>query len=132
MPEPKTVKNRIHLRLRPTTSREEEVERLSALGATLIADHREPDGAGRAVLADPEGNEFRVLRSESDHAAMPSWRADAQVGSPVAAGRGHGVRAQEHGRTGRAQGRARRHRDGLLHAPPAPARRRRTAPATPL
>ncbi|MBT1185021.1 VOC family protein [Streptomyces sp. CJ_13] len=72
VPEPKTVKNRIHLCLRPTTSREEEVERLLALGATLVTDHRKPDGAGWAVLADPEGNEFCVLRSESDHAAMPS------------------------------------------------------------
>ncbi|MER5371263.1 VOC family protein [Streptomyces sp. NPDC002722] len=70
VPEPKKVKNRIHLCLRPTTSREEEVERLLALGATLVTDRREPDGAGWAVLADPEGNEFCVLRSESDRAAM--------------------------------------------------------------
>jgi predicted enzyme related to lactoylglutathione lyase len=68
VPEPKTVKNRIHLCLRPTTSREEEIERLLALGATLVTDRREPDGAGWAVLADPEGNEFCVLRSESDRA----------------------------------------------------------------
>ncbi|MFD8988182.1 VOC family protein [Streptomyces goshikiensis] len=72
VPEAKTVKNRIHLCLRPTSSREEEVERLLALGATLVTDHRKPDGAGWAVLADPEGNEFCVLRSESDHAAMSS------------------------------------------------------------
>ncbi|MGK5551787.1 VOC family protein [Actinomadura kijaniata] len=72
VPEPKTVKNRIHLCLRPTTSREEEVERLLALGATLVADRREPDGTGWAVLADPEGNEFCVLRGESDHAATSS------------------------------------------------------------
>jgi len=70
VPEAKTVKNRIHLCLRPETSREEEVERLLGLGATLVADHRNPDGAGWAVLADPEGNEFCVLRSESDRAAM--------------------------------------------------------------
>ncbi|MFJ6052613.1 VOC family protein [Streptomyces sp. NPDC092307] len=69
VPEPKTVKNRIHLCLRPTTSREEEVERLLKLGATLVVDRRQPDGAGWAVLADPEGNEFCVLRGESDHAA---------------------------------------------------------------
>lgn len=70
--EPKTVKNRVHLCLRPETSREEEVDRLLRLGATLVADRREPGGAGWAVLADPEGNEFCVLRSQSDHAAMPS------------------------------------------------------------
>ncbi|MCX5308289.1 VOC family protein [Streptomyces sp. NBC_00160] len=70
VPEPKTVKNRIHLCLRPTTSREEEVERLLGLGATLVADRRQPDGTGWAVLADPEGNEFCVLRGESDGTAM--------------------------------------------------------------
>ncbi|MEV6354875.1 VOC family protein [Streptomyces hydrogenans] len=69
VPEPKTVKNRIHLCLRPTTTRDAEVERLLGLGATLVGDLREPDGAGWAVLADPEGNEFCVLRSDSDRAA---------------------------------------------------------------
>ncbi|MFG2588588.1 VOC family protein [Streptomyces sp. NPDC048438] len=72
VPEPKTVKNRVHLCLRPESSREEEVERLLGLGATLVADRREPGGAGWAVLADPEGNEFCVLRSESDRAAVSS------------------------------------------------------------
>ncbi|MFC8825949.1 VOC family protein [Streptomyces sp. NPDC057137] len=72
VPESKSVKNRIHLCLRPETSREEEVDRLLGLGATLVADLREADGAGWAVLADPEGNEFCVLRSESDRAAMSS------------------------------------------------------------
>ncbi|MFD0148411.1 VOC family protein [Streptomyces sp. NPDC055721] len=72
VPEPKTVKNRLHLCLRPETSREEEVERLLGLGATLVADRREADGAGWAVLADPEGNEFCVLRSAAERAAMSS------------------------------------------------------------
>ncbi|WP_418956777.1 VOC family protein [Streptomyces tritici] len=66
VPEPKTVKNRVHLCVRPLTSREEEVTRLLGLGATMVADRREPDGAGWAVLADPEGNEFCVLRSEAE------------------------------------------------------------------
>ncbi|WP_210583677.1 VOC family protein [Streptomyces sp. GESEQ-35] len=69
VPETKTIKNRIHLCLRPETSREQEVERLLGLGATFVTDHRNPDGSGWAVLADPEGNEFCVLRSESDRAA---------------------------------------------------------------
>ncbi|ASR36301.1 glyoxalase [Prauserella marina] len=64
VPEPKTSKNRIHLCLRPSTSREAEIARLLELGATWVADHREPDGSGWAVLADPEGNEFCVLRAE--------------------------------------------------------------------
>ncbi|GGO54172.1 VOC family protein [Streptomyces lasiicapitis] len=70
VPEPKKIKNRVHLCLRPETSREREVERLLGLGATLVTDQRNPDGSGWAVLADPEGNEFCVLRSESDRAAM--------------------------------------------------------------
>ncbi|MEU9291941.1 VOC family protein [Streptomyces sp. NPDC048275] len=72
VPEPKTIKNRVHLRLRPKTSREEEVERLLNLGATLVADRREPDGAGWAILADPESDGFCILRSETDRAAMSS------------------------------------------------------------
>ncbi|MFF7988795.1 VOC family protein [Kitasatospora xanthocidica] len=72
VPEGKTVKNRIHLCLRPETSRDQEVDRLLGLGATLLNDLRNPDGSGWAVLADPEGNEFCVLRSESDRAATAS------------------------------------------------------------
>lgn len=66
VPEPKTIKNRLHLCLRPETTREEEVERLLNLGATLVHDRREADGTGWAVLADPEGNEFCVLRGTAD------------------------------------------------------------------
>ncbi|MGW1735501.1 VOC family protein [Streptomyces sp. NPDC001999] len=70
VPEAKTIKNRIHLCLRPETSRDREVDRLLGLGATFVADHRNSDGSGWAVLADLEGNEFCVLRSESDRAAV--------------------------------------------------------------
>ncbi|NJP42910.1 VOC family protein [Actinacidiphila epipremni] len=69
VPEGKAGKNRLHLCLRPDTSRDEEVERLLALGASFLADRRNPDGTGWAVLADPEGNEFCVLRSQSERAA---------------------------------------------------------------
>ncbi|MDT0269731.1 VOC family protein [Streptomyces sp. DSM 44915] len=69
VPEPKQGKNRLHLCLRPETSREVEVERLLGLGAALVADHRQPDGTGWVVLADPEGNEFCVLRGASERAA---------------------------------------------------------------
>ncbi|WP_158890230.1 VOC family protein [Amycolatopsis anabasis] len=62
VPEPKNGKNRMHVCLRPEQAREAEVDRLLGLGATLVADHREPDGTGWAVLGDPEGNEFCVLR----------------------------------------------------------------------
>ena len=60
VPEPKTVKNRLHLDLRPD-DQDAEVERLLGLGAT-----RADVGQGEqtwVVLADPEGNEFCVLRS---------------------------------------------------------------------
>lgn len=66
VPEPKTVKNRLHLCLRPDTTRDEEVGRLLGLGASFVGDHRAPDGTGWAILADPEGNEFCVLRSASE------------------------------------------------------------------
>jgi predicted enzyme related to lactoylglutathione lyase len=66
VPEPKTVKNRMHLCLQPDQLRDAEVDRLLALGATMYDDRRNPDGTGWAVLADPEGNEFCVLRSASE------------------------------------------------------------------
>jgi Glyoxalase-like domain len=64
VPEGKVVKNRVHLDLLPTNrSRNEEVERLLGIGATLVEDHRKADGAGWVTLADPEGNEFCLERS---------------------------------------------------------------------
>jgi predicted enzyme related to lactoylglutathione lyase len=69
VPEPKQVKNRLHLCLRPDTSRDQEVDRLLGIGATFVADHREADGTGWVVLADPEGNEFCVLRSAAERAS---------------------------------------------------------------
>jgi Glyoxalase-like domain len=62
----KRVKNRIHFDLRPVTgTRDEEVERLIRLGATVLADRRRPDG-GWVTMADPEGNEFDVLRGDAE------------------------------------------------------------------
>jgi len=61
--ESKTVKNRVHVCLRAgDRSRDEELERLLGLGATMVADHREGlgPGPGWVVLGDPEGNEFCV------------------------------------------------------------------------
>jgi hypothetical protein len=77
VPESKSVKNRAHLDLMPTDrSRDEEVDRLLGLGATLFADHRRPDGTGWAVLADPEGNEFCVERSVSERLRVRRPPAD--------------------------------------------------------
>jgi hypothetical protein len=62
VPEPKMAKNRMHMCIRPTDrTREEEVDRIVALGATLVHDLREGPDKGWAVLADREGNEFCVL-----------------------------------------------------------------------
>jgi Glyoxalase-like domain len=66
VPEAKTVKNRVHLDLQPDTTRDTEVERLTALGARLIDDQRRPDGTGWVVLADPAGNEFCLERSAAE------------------------------------------------------------------
>lgn len=70
VPEPKTEKNRVHLDLQPQDrTRDEEVERLTALGAKFLDDQRRPDGTGWVVLADPEGNEFCVERSAAERGA---------------------------------------------------------------
>jgi len=38
----------------------QEAERILALGASQLADHRRPDGSGWITLADPEGKEFCI------------------------------------------------------------------------
>ena len=72
VPDEKSVKNRLHFDIRPRTgSRDEEVERVLGIGATLVGDHRGKygPGTGWATLADPEGNEFCILRSEAETSA---------------------------------------------------------------
>lgn len=62
-PDSKSVKNRLHFDLRPL-NQAEEVARLESLGATRIeiGQADEPE-ATWIVMADPEGNEFCVLRA---------------------------------------------------------------------
>ncbi|GHH67695.1 glyoxalase [Promicromonospora soli] len=55
VPEPKTVKNRVHLDLR-AADREAEVARLIGAGASEVGRHED-----WVVMADPEGNEFCVF-----------------------------------------------------------------------
>lgn len=60
---------RIHFDVRPRDrGRDEEVEWLIGFGATAIADHRgiHGPGTGWITLADPEGNQFCVLRSKAE------------------------------------------------------------------
>jgi predicted enzyme related to lactoylglutathione lyase len=67
VPEAKAGKNRIHLDLVPRArTRDEEVARLLAAGATLVDDRRGPRGRGWVVLADLEGNEFCVEASVAE------------------------------------------------------------------
>ena len=65
VPETKVVKNRVHVCLRPEGEPDAEIDRLLALGAQIVDDRREPEGKGLVVLADPETNEFCVLRREA-------------------------------------------------------------------
>ncbi len=65
VPEPKSVKNRVHIDVNPRgCDQADEVERLVALGARHV-----DIGQGEVpwvVLADPEGNEFCVLGRRID------------------------------------------------------------------
>ena len=76
VPDEKLVKNRVHLDLVPTDRRRDaEVDRVLALGASQIADLRRPDGSGWVTLADPEGNEFCIVRSDTERATAPRGAA---------------------------------------------------------
>jgi len=71
VPERKQVKNRVHFDLVPLErGRDEEVNRLVGVGARLVDDQRRPDGTGWVVLADPEGNEFCIERSDAERAHL--------------------------------------------------------------
>jgi|SRR5690242_69605 hypothetical protein len=72
VPDTKQVKNRLHFDIAPRAGRrDDELVRLLELGATQLDDLRKPDGTGWVVLADPEGNEFCILRSEAERQAAP-------------------------------------------------------------
>ena len=71
VPDAKQVKNRVHLDLKPAEgTRDRELARLLELGAREVADRRMADGTGWVVLADPEGNEFCILRSDAERAGQ--------------------------------------------------------------
>ena|SRR5438105_2837023 len=57
VPEPRVVKNRVHIDLGAPDS-DAELGRLLELGATVLQEHE-----SLTVLADPEGNEFCLTRS---------------------------------------------------------------------
>ena len=72
VPDPTPGKPRTHFDLRPRErTRDDEIAWLLEYGATQVADHRgiHGRGSGWVVLADPEGNQFCILRSEAELAA---------------------------------------------------------------
>jgi hypothetical protein len=71
VPEDKSVKNRVHLDLRPRGSMQDEVDRLVGAGASVLR-RVDEDGSFWTVMLDPEGNEFCVLRGPDD-----GWSPDA-------------------------------------------------------
>jgi deazaflavin-dependent oxidoreductase (nitroreductase family) len=84
VPEPKTVKNRLHLDLR-TDEFEMESKRLTGLGASPVRDIEKPK-ARWTTFADPEGNEFDLIAAvpvqdlaRSEYAPSPSERVRDQV-----------------------------------------------------
>lgn len=61
VPESKRIKNRLHLDLRPD-DQDAEVARAEELGARRV-DVGQDDTVTWVVMADPEGNEFCILRA---------------------------------------------------------------------
>jgi hypothetical protein len=84
--DPKTVKNRVHLDLTSSAAnRDQEIYRLLALGARR-ADIGQTDAESWTVLADPEGNEFCVVRPKersSDEAQHREPQTDPVRGTRV-------------------------------------------------
>ena len=82
VPDTKQGKNRMHFDLMPREgTRDEELARLLAHGATEVQDLRGSwgPGTGWVVLADPEGNEFCILRSQGEQDAARAAREAAEA-----------------------------------------------------
>jgi hypothetical protein len=67
VPEPKTLKNRLHMDLAPGPGDDQQAEvgRLEALGARRVDVGQGPE-VSWVVMADPEGNEFCILSSRGN------------------------------------------------------------------
>lgn len=70
----KASKNRVHFDLRPDDDQEAEVCRLEGLGARRVDIGQA--GVPWVVMADPEGNEFCVLRSLAEKESDQSRHGD--------------------------------------------------------
>ena len=68
VPEPKTVKNRVHIGLHSLGDLDAEIERLVALGASIAWEEEFPPEwpFRNVVLRDPEGNEFCLGDGDPD------------------------------------------------------------------
>ncbi len=66
VPEPKEGKNRMHFDV-VVDDVESEVERLGLLGASILAREAEPTAEETVVMADPEGNEFCVIKARPEN-----------------------------------------------------------------
>ncbi|SHN05324.1 Catechol 2,3-dioxygenase [Actinacidiphila paucisporea] len=89
VPEGKTVKNRLHLDVSPIDAgTDDEVARLLGLGATRVDLGQEGRARSWVVMADPEGNEFDVLRTLAPTSPLEQTEEGA---STDAVGRGHGT-----------------------------------------
>lgn len=84
VPDGKAGKNRVHLDLQPDQARDQAVQRLVGLGATVLDDRTRPDGTGWVVLGDPEGNELCVERSAAERGRAPVDTGERHM-PPVAA-----------------------------------------------
>ena len=58
VPEPKTVKNRVHVDIHHEGSLETQLERLEGLGATRVKEVDQGPAGHWWIMCDPEGNEF--------------------------------------------------------------------------
>lgn len=76
VPDAKQIKNRLHLDLRPD-DRDAEVARLESMGASRVEIGQQGDESW-VVMADPEGNEFCVLREQAEGEA----KYEGDVGFP--------------------------------------------------
>lgn len=82
VPEPKTVKNRVHLGFN-TTDLDAEIERLKGLGATLAWEEDFPVWFRyrNVVMRDPEGNEFCLGTSQGVRVKALAEDASAALGA---------------------------------------------------
>jgi catechol 2,3-dioxygenase-like lactoylglutathione lyase family enzyme len=79
VPDAELPAKRIHFDIAPRAgTRDDEVARLVAHGAVVVADHRGKYGAGTGwvTLADPEGNQMCVLRNDAEREQAPANRED--------------------------------------------------------